>query len=165
MGRIFFGRDLQCTQRHDHPIINSYFQADYHGLLAFLNRGALFTDPKDKKVYFAEKAEGDVAFRSVFDPDAKGDTRPRLPGGLQLAEPTFAAGEEYTVKPADGVRPVPKYSRRAKLAEEATSGANRAFNENIANRLWRSCWGAAWWSRSICTMLIIRHLIQSYWLC
>src|SRR4029079_10131865 len=100
VGRIFFGRDLQCAQCHDHPIINSYYQADYHGLLAFLNRGALFTDPKDKKVFFAEKAEGDVPSRSVFDPDAKGNTRPRLPGGLQLAEPLFAAGEEYTVKPA-----------------------------------------------------------------
>jgi hypothetical protein len=141
VGRIFFGRDLQCAQCHDHPIIDSYYQADYYGLLAFLNRGVLFTDPKDKKVYFAEKADGDVAFRSVFDPDAKGDTRPRLPGGLQLAEPEFAAGEEYNVKPTDGVRPAPKYSRRAKLALEGTWGANRAFNENIANRLWAQLLG------------------------
>jgi hypothetical protein len=136
VGRIFFGRDLQCAQCHDHPIIDSYYQADYYGLFACFHRSLLFTDPKDKKVYFAEKGEGGVAFHSVFDPDAKGHTRPRLPGGLQLSEPTFAAGGEYTVKPADGVRPVPKYSRRARLAEEATSGANRAFNENIANRLW-----------------------------
>ncbi len=65
------------------------------------------------------------------------ETRGRgFPAALQLAEPQFAPGDEYTVKPADGVRPVPKYSRRARLAEEATSGANRAFNENIANRLW-----------------------------
>jgi hypothetical protein len=136
IGRIFFGRDMQCAQCHDHPIIDSYYQADYYGLLAFVARGVLFTDPKDKKIFYAEKADGGAAFHSVFDPDAKGDTRPRLPGGAQLAEPAFAAGDEYTVKPADGVRPVPKYSRRARLAEEATSGANRAFNENIANRLW-----------------------------
>jgi hypothetical protein len=135
VGRIFFGRDLQCAQCHDHPNIDSYYQADYHGLLAFLSRGVLFTD-KEKKVFFAEKADGGAAFQSVFDRDAKGETRPRLFGGQQLAEPVFAAGEEYSVKPADGVRPVPKYSRRARLAEEATSGANRAFNENIANRLW-----------------------------
>ncbi|HJS06988.1 MAG TPA: DUF1549 domain-containing protein [Pirellulales bacterium] len=138
VGRIFFGRDLQCAQCHDHPIIESYYQADYYGLFACLSRGVLFTDPKDKdkKVFFAEKGEGGTAFHSVFDPDAKGLARPRLPGAQQLVEPVFAAGDEYTVKPADGVRPVPKYSRRARLADEATSGGNRAFNENIANRLW-----------------------------
>ncbi len=141
VGRIFFGRDLQCAQCHDHPNIDSYYQADYYGLFACFNRGVLFTDPKDKKIYFAEKADGGVAFHSVFDPDAKGHTRPRLPGGLQLGEPAFEPGEEYTVKPADGVRPVPKYSRRARLSAEATSGTNRAFNENIANRLWAHLFG------------------------
>ena len=136
VGRIFFGRDLQCAQCHDHPIIDTYFQADYYGLFACFNRSLVFTDPKDKKLYFAEKAEGGVAFQSVFDHAAKGQTGPRLPGGLQLSEPTLLPGEEYTVKPADGVRPVPKYSRRARLAAEATTGKNRAFNENIVNRLW-----------------------------
>jgi hypothetical protein len=138
VGRIFFGRDLQCAQCHDHPLIESYYQADYYGLFACFNRGVLFTDPKDKdkKVFFAEKGEGGMAFHSVFDPDAKGLARPRLPGGLPLAEPVFATGDEYTVKPVDGVRPVPKYSRRTRLADEATSGGNRAFNENIVNRLW-----------------------------
>ncbi|MGH7129497.1 MAG: DUF1553 domain-containing protein, partial [Planctomycetaceae bacterium] len=36
---------------------------------------------------------------------------------------------------------MPKFSRRAKLAESATSGTNRAFNENIANRLWAHMFG------------------------
>ncbi len=40
------------------------------------------------------------------------------------------------MKPADGVLAVPKFSRRAGLASLATGGANRAYNENIANRLW-----------------------------
>ena len=31
---------------------------------------------------------------------------------------------------------MPRHSRRAKLARLATGGGNRAFNENIANRLW-----------------------------
>lgn len=141
VGRIFFGRDLQCAQCHDHPNVESYFQADYYGLFACFGRGFLFTDPKDKRVFYAEKAEGGAPFESVFDRTAKGETRPRLPGGLQLSEPAFAPGDEYTVKPSDGVRPVPKYSRRARLAEEATSGANRAFNENIANRLWAQLLG------------------------
>jgi len=136
VGRVFFGMDLQCCQCHDHPLIDDYFQADYYGIYAFLNRGFLFTDAsKEKKVFFAEKAEGDVKFTSVFTKE-NGRTLPRLPGDVPIDEPVFAAGEEYTVKPADKVRPVPSYSRRTKLAELATNGQNGAFNRNIVNRLW-----------------------------
>ena len=51
VGRMFFGMDLQCAQCHDHPLVNSYYQADYYGLFAFFSRGVLFTEQdKDKKV-------------------------------------------------------------------------------------------------------------------
>lgn len=140
-GRVFFGMDLQCCQCHDHPLIDDYYQADYYGIYAFLNRGFLFTDAsKEKKVFFAEKAEGDVKFTSVFTKE-NGRTLPRLPGDVPIDEPIFAAGEEYSVKPADKVRPVPKHSRRAKLAELATNGENDAFNRNIVNRLWNHMLG------------------------
>ena len=36
IGRIFFGRDMQCAQCHDHPLVDDYLQSDYHGLLAFV---------------------------------------------------------------------------------------------------------------------------------
>ena len=139
VGRVFFGMDLQCCQCHDHPLIDTYYQADYYGIFAFLNRGFLFTD-KDKKVFYAEKAEGDVKFTSVFT-DEKGRTRPRLPGDVEIIEPVFGQGDGYLVKPAKQIRPVPKYSRRAKLAEMASDGTNRAFNRNIANRLWAHMMG------------------------
>ncbi|MBW3538659.1 MAG: DUF1549 domain-containing protein, partial [Planctomycetes bacterium] len=135
VGRIFFGKDVQCAQCHDHPLIDNYRQRDYYGLFAFVNRVSLFKDAKLKANVVAEKAEGDASFKSVFTGEA-GDTRPRLPGGLELDEPSFPPGEEYTVKPAKDVRPVPKYSRLARLAEEASQGTNAAFNRNIANRLW-----------------------------
>ncbi len=112
VGRIFFGMDLQCAQCHDHPLIADYYQADYQGLYAFFNRGQLFTD-KEKKVSFAEKADGDVSYVSVFDATRKGTALPQLPGGEPVPEPSFNKGEEYVVAPADNVRPVPKYSRRA----------------------------------------------------
>ncbi len=135
-GRVFFGMDLQCCQCHDHPLIDDYYQADYYGIFAFLNRGFLFTDAsKEKKVFFAEKAEGDVKFTSVFTKES-GRTRPRLPGDVPIDEPIFAAGDEYLVKPENKVRPVPKHSRRARLAELATNGENMLFNRNIVNRLW-----------------------------
>jgi len=134
VGRVFFGVDLQCAQCHNHPLIDSYYQSDYYGIYAFLNRGFLFTD-KDKKVFYAEKAEGDVSFTSVFT-EEQDNTFPRLPGGFEIDEPFFPKGEEYSVAPANKVRPVPKYSRRAQLAALATNGENHQFNRNIANRLW-----------------------------
>lgn len=143
VGRIFFGRDMQCAQCHDHPLIDGYHQADYHGLLAFLAPGfelKLKEGDKDK-AYYAERAGSDVQFESVFVKGTKHLTGPRLPGDVEIAEPVFLPGEEYEVRPADNVRPIPKFSRRAKLAELATGGDNRAFNENIANRLWAQIMG------------------------
>ena len=140
VGRIFFGMDLQCSQCHDHPLIDDYVQPDYYGIFAFLSRSFLFTVEKKKKPVFAEKAEGSVSFKSVFT-DVSGQTRPRLPGSAQIDEPRFHKGDEYKVKPAKNVGPVPKYSRRAQLAKLATDGSNRAFNRNIVNRLWAHMMG------------------------
>ena len=136
VGRLFFGMDLQCAQCHDHPLIGDYHQPLYYGIYAFLNRSFVFTD-ESKKTFFAEKAEGEVAFKSVFDPSVdEKDFKPRLPGGAVVEEPTFAKDDAYIVAPAKNVRPVPNYSRRQKLAEVATDGTSRQFNRNIANRLW-----------------------------
>ena len=148
VGRVFFGKDFQCAQCHDHPLIDDYFQADYYGIFAFLNRSYVFKekpskDKKDKKAgmgYFAEKADGDVNFNSVFTKKA-GRTGPRLPDEFPFEEPTMKRGEEYVVAPAADVMPVPKYSRRAQLAMLATNGSSRAFNRNMANRLWAQMLG------------------------
>jgi len=40
IGRVFFGRDMQCAQCHDHPQIDDYHQLDYHGILAFVSPSA-----------------------------------------------------------------------------------------------------------------------------
>lgn len=138
VGRLFLGRDMQCAQCHDHPLIDDYLQADYYGLYAFLNRSFVF-QPKDKKelVVLAEKAEGDVAFKSAFNAAAgEQHARPHLPGDKEIEEPPFEKGKEYAVAPADGVRPVPKFSRRARLAEILPRAETKAFNRNIVNRLW-----------------------------
>ena len=137
VGRLFLGMDLQCAQCHDHPIIEGYFQRDYYGIYAFLNRGFVFSDPKAKSQYFAEKAEGEVSYKSVFDPKVNEQNfRPRLRGGAAVEEPKFPKGDEYFVKPAKNVRPVPRFSRRGQLAATATDGSNAMFNSNIVNRLW-----------------------------
>lgn len=138
VGRIFFGRDMQCAQCHDHPLIADYFQTDYHGLLAFYGASSNLAVKKGEQqiTYFVEKAPTDGTFESVFIKGTKHLTRPKLPGEPELVEPAFYPGDEYQIRPAENVAPVPKYSRRAQLAELATNGSNRAFNENFANRLW-----------------------------
>lgn len=140
LGRMFFGMDLQCAQCHDHPLIDHYLQADYYGLYAFVNRTQLFTDAAQKKSFLAESSDGDASYKSVFTGDAA-STRPQLPGATEIDEPRLRQGEDYVTAPATNVRPVPKYSRRAKLAELATNGTNRSFNVNIANRLWAHMMG------------------------
>jgi hypothetical protein len=139
IGRVFFGRDLQCAQCHNHPHIEDYYQSDYYGIFAFVNRSSLFTD-KEKKVFVADKAEGNVEFTSVFTGD-KGQTGPRIPEGPRLIEPILAPDQQYISAPADGVRPVPVFSRRKWLAEQAANGNSEAFNRNWANRLWAIMFG------------------------
>lgn len=139
-GRIFFGMDLQCAQCHDHPLVDHYLQSDYYGLYAFVNRTEIFTDADQKKSFLGEKSDGDASYKSVFTGDAA-NTRPQLPGEIEIEEPRFRQGEDYVTAPAPKVRSVPKYSRRAKLAELATNGTNRQFNVNIANRLWAMVMG------------------------
>jgi Protein of unknown function (DUF1549)/Protein of unknown function (DUF1553) len=138
VGRIFFGRDMQCAQCHNHPLVKDYQQSDYYGLLAFISPGYAVTRKEGKNVvtFHAEKAGTDLTFDSVFVKNDKHVTGPRVPGETELPEPATPPGEEYQVKPADGVIAVPKFSRRVKLASLTTGGTNRAFNQNIANRLW-----------------------------
>jgi hypothetical protein len=143
IGRIFFGRDLQCAQCHDSPLVPDYHQADYQGLLAFVAPGYSVTrkiGDKDLAVY-AERAPTDLSFESVFIKGTQHRTGPRLPGSPAVDEPFFFPGEDYTVAPADKVRSIPKFSRRALLAASATDGSNEAFNQNIVNRLWAMLFG------------------------
>ncbi len=101
VGRIFFGRDMQCAQCHNHPLVKDYQQSDYYGLLAFFHSGYALTrkDGKTETTFYAEKAGTDLAFDSVF---VKGDhhlTGPRILGNAELIEPVFPPGDEYQVKP------------------------------------------------------------------
>jgi hypothetical protein len=143
MARKFFGMDLQCAQCHDHPNIADFYQRDYYGIYAFLSRTYIFQPDKKKPALLAERPTGEVSFKSVFT-SVSGRTRPRLPVGREVTEPVIKPGEEYTVKPNPknkNQRPIPKYSRRGRLAELAAD--NRMFQRNIANRLWGHMMGRA----------------------
>jgi len=144
IGRIFFGRDLQCAQCHDHPNIADYTQGEYYGIYAFVDRSYLFEDPKDnKKSYVGEKADGDPQFKSVFEPDADDSTAtPSLLSGLTLEiEPPLGSDDAYVVPPSKSAAAVPTFSRRAQLARLITHPANQHFARNMANRLWAHLMG------------------------
>jgi hypothetical protein len=105
IGRIFFGRDMQCAQCHNHPLVDDYLQSDYHGLLAFVAPGyALARKEGDKQfTIHAERAGGDLSFESVFVKGTLHRTGPRVPGGVAIDEPFFLPGDEYQVAPAENV--------------------------------------------------------------
>ena len=140
VGRIFFGRDVQCAQCHDHPVVSDYEQSEFFGILSFVNRTYLFTDEqRGKRALLGEKAEGELEFASVFHP-ARGKTtaRPVLPMAVAMdAEPgAVDDADAYLIPPAKDQRAIPRYSRRQQLAVLATHPENQAFNRNLANRLW-----------------------------
>jgi len=145
IGRIFFGRDIQCAQCHDHPLVADYEQSEYFGILSFVNRTYLFEDEKRNKLPFlGEKAEGTLEFSSVFKPqDGKTLAQPVLPGTMAMdAEPDFVdTSEAYVVAPEKDRRAVPRFSRRQQMAVLATHPGNEAFNRNLANRLWANLLG------------------------
>lgn len=136
VARLFFGMNLQCAQCHDHPLVDGYLQEDYYGIYAFLVRGYIVKDKKLGAEVFAEKAEGDVKYQSVFMPEETHETGPHLPGKPPIAEPQFKKDACYEVAPADQVAAVPKFSRLAELGRLVAGGASEAMTKNIVNRLW-----------------------------
>jgi hypothetical protein len=142
IGRMFLGRDMQCAQCHDHPLIDEYKQAHYYGLYAFLNRTALFVDAAQGAV-LAEKADGEVTFTSVFKKKVSHKTGPRILDGPESKEPSVPKGSEYLLAPdkENKVRPIPRHSRRSELPGRLTSGSIAEFDRNIVNRLWAMMMG------------------------
>ncbi|HLJ12574.1 MAG TPA: DUF1549 domain-containing protein [Planctomycetaceae bacterium] len=144
IGKLFLGANLECAQCHNHPQIDDFKQHHFYGISAFFVRSFVMTD-KEKRVVFAEKADGEATFESVFeirDKVSKGpqSTGPRLFEAMPISEPKFEKIDDaYAVKPDEKdktVRPVPRFSRRAKLAEFIASADNRRFCRTTANRLW-----------------------------
>ena len=134
VGRLFLGVDVQCAQCHDHLFVDDYKQVDYQGLYGFLGTTVLRQDVKFPAVgenLLAKK----VDFKSVFVLE-ENVTGPRLPGGEEVAIPTFAKGEEYLSPPDKKTRfpGVPKFSPLQELAARLPD--HPSFGRNISNRLW-----------------------------
>jgi len=151
LGRVFFGKDLQCAQCHDHPQVEDYLQIDYHGLLAYVSASSLVegktTDEKgaeQKLQMYVEKAAGDAPFESVFNKGVPFRSASRAPGQSEHFEPYLAPDERYEAAPREGtfggVPNAPVQSRRSLLGAQLQA-SNRVFAENWANRLWAVMFG------------------------
>jgi hypothetical protein len=162
VGRVFFGKDMQCAQCHDHPQVDDYLQIDYHGLLAYVSASSLAegktTDDKgaeQKLQMYIEKAAGDAPFESVFNKGVPFRSATRGPGQIELFEPYLAPDERYepAARPGafGGLPNAPMQSRRSLLAAQLQA-SNRDFCENWANRLWALMFG-----RGLVHPLDMRH--------
>jgi hypothetical protein len=139
IGRLFFGRDLQCAQCHDHPLDDDIRQAEHQGLFAFVARTSLFKG-KDNVLRVSEKADGEVNYESVFTKEGEKGVWPQLPGGLTLVdEPRPEPAVAYTTSPSKTSHGVPTFSRRAALAARLVD--DRMFRRNLANRIWAIFFG------------------------
>lgn len=137
ISRLFLGKNLQCAQCHDHPLVDDYKQEHYFGIQAFFHRAYLYPNAQAATAVIAEKAEGEVSFMSVFDKSkAQKTTAPKVLSLKPINDPKFDKGKEYKVPPAKDVKPIPAYSRLAQLAGAITATDNVAFKRSIANRLW-----------------------------
>ena len=147
IGRVFLGRDMQCAQCHDHPIVDDFKQTDYHGLLAYVSTSSLVettykdAEGKDQKVkLYVEGTAGDAPFESVFDKGVPFRSGPRMIGQTEQFEEYLMPDARYATEAKTdamaGVALPPKISRRQALAEQLASRTNRDFVANWANRFW-----------------------------
>ena len=138
VGRILFGRDLQCAQCHDHPLDDDIRQAEFHGLHAFVKRTSLFKAGKAQQL--SEAAVGEVDFASVFTDESVKAAWPQLPDGPPLIdEPIAEPGDGYVTPPSKSSRGVAEFSRRGALAQRLAG--SDTFRRNLANRLWAVFFG------------------------
>ncbi|MDA1050153.1 MAG: DUF1553 domain-containing protein [Planctomycetota bacterium] len=111
VARLLLGRDIMCSQCHDHPTVADYTQADYFGLFTFLQ------ETPDKAI---------AEFESVFVAGKK-TTGPRLPGGDAIEIPTLEQGQEEESH---------KFRPRLLLSAALPKADNQLFKRNSANRFW-----------------------------
>ena len=152
LSRVFFGRDMQCNQCHNHPLVDEYLQIDYHGMLAFVSASSLVEgvtkDDKGADVkaqMYVERPGADAAFESVFEKGVALRSGPRFPVGTEIFENYLDPDARLQADmPAGAFANMPKppvNSRRALLADQLTKQQPTLLARNMANRVWALAFG------------------------
>jgi hypothetical protein len=137
VARLFLGMNIHCAKCHDHPTVAQYTQADYFGLLAYLNQSKMQKNSATQISHLVETtAKEKTEFASVFAPDDKSKIGPRLPKSKEVSIPTFEKDQEFSAPPKDGLPGVPKFQPRMLLSDHLTVATNKRFVRNAVNRFW-----------------------------
>lgn len=152
VSRTLLGKQVQCAQCHNHPVAPEIEQKHYWGLVAFFNRSVNVKTPQGPGV--AERASG--GYDQFANLEGKTDqSQLVLYSNTVLEEPGGKQTEESpdlyeVVPPEQWLRklnkdeklkkdlpelPVPKFSRRAALAQALTKD-QPDFSRAIVNRIW-----------------------------
>jgi mono/diheme cytochrome c family protein len=132
---VIYGTRIDCAQCHDHPLAGEIKQAHYWGLVAAFNRTRIAQ--RGASAVEESAAGGFLNFTNL-----KKESQPAvmtLLTGRTIDEPRPADGKDDDspdryVDPAAAVK-VPKFSRRAALAEAATRD-NPLLARSFVNHTW-----------------------------
>jgi hypothetical protein len=134
-----FGIRVECAQCHDHPIADEIEQAHYWGLVAFFSRGKNVSTDQGPRV-----SESAIGGFSQFA-DLTGESRPNELAFLQSTSvdeprPQQDVKQEdrddlYRPATVTGDPRAPKFSRRAKFADEIVS-SHPMVARAMVNRVW-----------------------------
>ncbi len=137
VARLFLGMNIHCAKCHDHPTVAEYTQADYYGLLSYLSQSKLQKNSATQASHLVETVAKDkLEFASVFVPEDKQKTGPRLPKGAEIEIPAFENDQQFAEPPKDGLPGVPKFRPRLLLSDHLTAATNKRFVRNSVNRFW-----------------------------
>lgn len=142
------GVQLQCARCHDHPY-ESWTQRDFYGMAAFFARLGTVRAGKHEqldKIFLVETNTGDVKFVGPAKDAVAGKegepVKPKFLLGEPLDEPDLSEEFKNEKRPSDGqAPPPPKFSRKDRLADWATSPANPFFAKAAVNRFWSQFFG------------------------
>jgi mono/diheme cytochrome c family protein len=130
---VIYGTRIDCAQCHDHPLAGEIKQAHYWGLVAAFNRSK---NVEGRSPAVAESAAG--GFMNFTN--LKKESQPAVMAmltGRAIEEPKPEKASDSPDKYVDPKAPVkvPKFSRRAALAEAATRD-NPLLARSFVNTTW-----------------------------
>lgn len=121
--RVFLGKQIQCTQCHDHPS-NDWKQRDFWGINAF------FKGVKFEEVTKADATGAEVTdyYQLIDEPSDAYSTFEKRNAYMEIAFPTFLDGRKISQgKDVD---------RRKELGKFVTAADNDQFPRAFVNRMW-----------------------------